>query len=61
MLYDNIKSHRKSEFHPPFKRHIFRKTTGGGQFDFPPYPAVLGLLPNSIFKVKKNVLNWNRT
>ena len=29
-LKDNIKSHKKPRFHPLFRRHIFRKTTGGG-------------------------------
>ena len=33
---DNIKSHKKPRFHLLFRRHIFRKTTGG-QFD-PPQP-----------------------
>ena len=49
--YDNIKSHKKTGFHPPFRRYIFRKTTGerggqihrGGQIDRPPPPAFLGL------------------
>ena len=35
MTYDNNKSHKKREFHPLFRRYIFRKTT------FP--SAVLGL------------------
>ena len=46
--YDNIKSHKKSEFHPLFRRYIFQKTTGGDQIKLtpsprPPIPAVLGL------------------
>ena len=28
MTYDNIKTHKKPEFHPILKRYIFRKTTG---------------------------------
>ena len=28
VTYDNIKSHEKPGFHPLFRRHIFRKTTG---------------------------------
>ena len=28
VTYDNIKSHKKSEFHPLFRRYIFEKTTG---------------------------------
>ena len=27
MTYDNIKSHKKTGFHPLFRRHIFGKTT----------------------------------
>ena len=29
--YDNTKIHKKPAFHPLFRRHIFRKTTGGGR------------------------------
>ena len=32
MPYDNIKSHKKTGFHPLSKRYIFRKTTEGGPF-----------------------------
>ena len=35
MTYDNIKSHKKPELHPLFRRYIFRKTTAG-QIDPPP-------------------------
>ena len=31
VTYDNTKIHKKPAFHPLFRRHIFRKTTGGGQ------------------------------
>ena len=51
--YDNIKSHKKTGFHPPFRRYIFRKTTGergGGKFT-----GVVKLtvppLPPSFFRV----------
>ena len=33
MTYDDIKSRKKLAFHPLFKRHIFRETTGGVKFD----------------------------
>ena len=40
--YDNFKSHKKTGFHPLFRRYNFQKTTGvGGQID--PHPAVLEL------------------
>ena len=29
VAYDNIKSHKKPEFQPLFRRSIFEKTTGG--------------------------------
>ena len=37
MPYDNIKSHKKSGFHPLFRGYIFRKTTrgAGGQIEQP--------------------------
>ena len=47
--FDNIKSHKKTGFHPLFRRYIFRKTTVGVQLTPlptpppPPTPAVLGL------------------
>ena len=41
MNYDNVKSHKKPGFYPPFKRYIFRKTTGG-RVQIDP-PVVLGL------------------
>ena len=44
MWLDNIKSHKKTEFHPLFRRYIFWKTTegeGGSQTDLS--PAVLWL------------------
>ena len=41
MVYNNIKSHKKTEFDPFSRKHIFGKTTGvGGQIDL---PAFLGL------------------
>ena len=41
VTHNNIKSHKKPEFYPLFRRYIFQKTTGGGPADLP--PAVLGL------------------
>ena len=41
MPYDNIKSHKKTGFHPLFRGYIFQKTTVGGQ------------IPPSRFRVKK--------
>ena len=41
-----IQIHKKPEFHPLFRRYIFRKTTvgeGGGVNLTPSHPAVLGL------------------
>ena len=44
VAYDNIKSHKKPEFQPLFRRSIFEKTTGGvggggGQIEIdPPSP-----------------------
>ena len=29
VTYDNIKSHKEPGFHPLFRRHTIRKTTGG--------------------------------
>ena len=29
VAYDNIKSHKKSGFHPLYKNHIIGKSTGG--------------------------------
>ena len=43
MIYDDIKSHKKTGFHPLFRRYIFRKTTEKGSTG-PPPPAVLGLI-----------------
>ena len=42
--WDDIKSHRKPGFHPLFRRHLFRKTTVGGQIkpSRPPPPPILG-------------------
>ena len=40
VTYDNIKSHKKTGFHPLFSRYIFGKTTGESQTD---PPVVLGL------------------
>ena len=46
--FDNIKSHKKTGFHPLFRRYIFRKTTGGVQLTPLPNPP-----PNpSRFRVK---------
>ena len=30
VFYDNIKSHKKSGFHPVFRRYIFQRTIVGG-------------------------------
>ena len=35
MTYDNIKSHKKARFQSLSRKHIFGKTTGGGQIDHP--------------------------
>ena len=46
MSQDNVKSHKKQEFHPLFRRYIFRKTTRGVKLT-PSPPAILGLrFPN---------------
>ena len=49
MPYDNIKSPKKSEFYPLFKKYIFQKTTAGGQIDPTSHP--------SRFKVKEEDKN----
>ena len=46
-----LKVTKKSGFHPPFRRYVFRKTTGGGQID-PPYPTPPHPHP-SRFRVKQ--------
>ena len=43
MTYDNIKSHKKGGFYPLTRKHIFGKTTGGGEVKLtlpppPPHP-----------------------
>ena len=42
MTYDNIKSHKKSEFPLSLEDRFFEKPKGMGQTD--PPPAVLGLI-----------------
>ena len=59
-----LKVTKKSGFHPPFRRYVFRKTTGGGVKLTPPtpphptpIPAVLGLNKQTrilLLYVKKN-------
>ena len=44
VTYDNIKCHKKLEFHPLCRRYIFRKTTGEGQIDSPSRFRVKSLL-----------------
>ena len=52
VIYDNIKSHRKPEFHPLFRRYIFRKMIDGGEGQTDPPPYILGFRSgNKIFFV----------
>ena len=52
VTYDNIKSHKKPGFQPPFKRYIFAKTTGlGGGGEVKLTPVVLGLR-SKMLKIK---------
>ena len=45
VAYDNIKSHKKTEFHLLSRKHIFEKTTGGDK------------LTSSFFRVKQHVVS----
>ena len=45
VTYDNIKSQKKTRFHPLFRRYIFRKITGEVKLTT---PAVLGLNKTNI-------------
>ena len=47
MTYDNIKCYKKLGFHSLSRRHIFRKTTGGGQ-----------VAPPSLFRVNNCFLHY---
>ena len=49
VTYDNIESHKKTEFHSLFRRYIFRTNTGERDVKFTPTPAVLNqtLNPNN--------------
>ena len=38
VTYDNIQSHKKTGFHPLFRRYIFGRATGRSQIDHPPSP-----------------------
>ena len=51
VTYDNIKSHQKTGFLPPFKRCIFGKTTGGTN-----WPPSLVSVKSSLFPVKNVML-----
>ena len=44
---DNIESHKKTGFHPPFRRYIFPKTTGGVKF-IPPSRFRVWLSPSNL-------------
>ena len=48
--YDNIKSHKKSEFHPLFRRYIFGKTTGGVKLT--PTPSLFRVEKIDIYDLK---------
>ena len=53
MIYDNIQSHKKSQFHPFFRRYIFPKTHRAGQFD---PPDVLGLRLLTFIEI--SLMHW---
>ena len=42
VIYDNIKSHKKTGFHPLFRRYICGKTTG--RWCHIDHPIVLGIM-----------------
>ena len=44
MTCDNNKSHNKPGLHPFSEKHIFGKTTGGGQID-PAPPVIFAINP----------------
>ena len=60
MPYDNIKSRKKPESHPLFRRYIFRKTTGWSNWPPapPPSPAVLVLKIGVTLVILNSVRNW---
>ena len=56
MPNDNIKSHKKTGFHPLFRRNIFRKTTGWGVSIWPPPNHFRVKVSEYPFKQNKNML-----
>ena len=53
VAYYNIKSHKKSRFHPLFRRYTFWKVTGGRGILTPFHPAILGLKQQHTWSCKK--------